>query len=177
MIKFFINNKMVTANSDETILQVARREGFYIPTMCYLTKTKPIASCRMCLVESQLNDDKDLILSCQEKPVENLKITTDSAQLFTHRQNIMKMYDVNHPLQCGVCDKSGECELQNKTLEFKVDTQNFSAIDQKRDIKEWGYINYDPSLCIMCEKCVRVSNEITGNEALKVNQVVMVQQL
>ena len=168
MVKFFINNKMVTANSDETILQVARREGFYIPTMCYLTKTKPIASCRMCLVESELNDDKDLILSCQEKPVENLKITTDSAQLFTHRQNIMKMYDVNHPLQCGVCDKSGECELQNKTLEFKVDTQNFSAIDQKRDIKEWGYINYDPSLCIMCEKCVRVSNEITGNEALKV---------
>jgi len=80
----------------------------------------------------------------------------------------MKLYGVNHPLECGVCDKSGECELQNKTMEFNVDQQTFMAKDQFRPVENWGHVSYDPSLCIMCEKCVRVSNEITGDEALQI---------
>jgi NADH-quinone oxidoreductase subunit G len=76
------------------------------------------------------------------------------------------MYDVNHPLQCGVCDKSGECDLQNKTLEFNVDTQDFAAKDLHRKQKKWGILGYDPSLCIMCEKCVHTCNEVIGTAAL-----------
>jgi NADH-quinone oxidoreductase subunit G len=81
----------------------------------------------------------------------------------------MKLYDVNHPLQCGVCPKSGECDLQNKTLEFQVSTQHFSAVEQKRELEFWGNISYDPYLCIMCERCVRVSNEIIGDGALQIS--------
>jgi NADH-quinone oxidoreductase subunit G len=78
----------------------------------------------------------------------------------------MKLYDVNHPLECGVCDKSGECDLQNKTLEFGVAAQSFSAKDQHRKIENWGLINYDPALCILCEKCVHVCNEVIGDDAI-----------
>ncbi len=165
-IKFFIDGKEVVAKRDETILQVARREGIYIPTMCYLTKVKPIASCRMCVVEVEGIDTP--ILSCQERAVEGIKVTTQSAELQKHRENIMKLYDVNHPLECGVCDKSGECDLQNMNLQFGVNSQQFTAKEQKREIKDWNFIQYDPSLCILCEKCVHTCNEIIGDDAIEV---------
>lgn len=165
MINFTINNQPVTAQKGETILQAARKAGFYIPTMCYLEKTTPCASCRLCVVETDKTDG--LILSCQTPPTEGLAVTIDSDRLKTERTNIMRLYDVNHPLECGVCDKSGACDLQNKTLEFGVDRQHFSAKEQQRKIEHWGLINYDPSLCILCEKCVHVCNEIIGDDAIE----------
>ncbi len=167
MVTLEINGKEVKAFKNETILNAARRNGFYIPTMCYLPKVKPIASCRMCVVDIEGMDDP--ILSCQERVVEGLKVQTHSEELHKQRQNIMKLYDVNHPLQCGACPKSGECDLQNKTLEFNVSSQNFSVKEQKREIQDWGNVTYDPYLCIMCERCVRVSNEIVGDEALQIS--------
>lgn len=164
MINFTINNQPVTAQKGETILQAARKAGFYIPTMCYLEKTTPCASCRLCVVETDKTDG--LILSCQTPPTEGLAVTLESERLTQERTNIMRLYDVNHPLECGVCDKSGACDLQNKTLEFGISSQHFSAKDQHRTIKHWGAINYDPSLCILCEKCVHVCNEIIGDDAI-----------
>jgi NADH-quinone oxidoreductase subunit G len=165
-INFTINGKAVAASRGETILDVARREGIDIPTMCYLTKVTPIASCRMCVVEA--DNTEGFILSCQTPPVEGVAITTESESLKKHRQNIMRMYAVNHPLECGVCDKSGECDLQNKTLEYQIGDQAFSAKDQKRPIEDWGLIQYDPSLCILCEKCVSTCNEAIGDDAIEV---------
>ncbi|NPA61793.1 MAG: 2Fe-2S iron-sulfur cluster binding domain-containing protein [Epsilonproteobacteria bacterium] len=165
-ITITIDGKECKGKFGQTILEIAREHGIYIPTMCYLTKTLPIASCRMCVVDVKGVDG--FILSCQEKAVDGIEVNTNTPELFKERQNIMKLYNVNHPLECGVCDQSGECELQNKTMEFEVAEQNFTARDQFRPVENWGYVSYDPSLCIMCEKCVRVSTEITGDEALKV---------
>lgn len=161
-----IDGKSCKGTFGETILQIARRNGVYIPTMCYLSKVSPIGSCRMCVVEVEGNNG--FVLSCQAKAVDGANITTNSPELFKHRQNIMKLYDVNHPLQCGVCDKSGECDLQNKTLELKVSSQEFGAVEQKRRSKKWGILGYDPYLCILCEKCVRTCNEVVGSNALYV---------
>jgi NADH-quinone oxidoreductase subunit G len=164
-INFIIDGRPVTAERGETILNVARREGIYIPTMCYLEKTSPCASCRLCVVEAEGVDG--MVLSCQTPPTEGLVVTTKSDELEKERKNIMRLYDVNHPLECGVCDKSGECDLQNKTLEFGVEAQHFTAKDQLRKIEHWGPINYDPALCIMCEKCVHVCNEVIGDDAIE----------
>ena len=164
MINFKIDGVEVTAQKGESIIDVARRNGFYIPTMCYLAKTTPNASCRMCSVEVVGQDG--FVLSCNTPAVEGIEVITDSEVLYSERQNIMKMYNVNHPLQCGVCDKSGECDLQNKTLEFGVAEQTFAVRDQARKKKKWGVHTYDPSLCIMCEKCTAVCNEVVGSEAL-----------
>jgi NADH-quinone oxidoreductase subunit G len=164
MIEFTINNQPVVAAHGETILQAARKAGFYIPTMCYIEKTTSCASCRLCVVETDASDS--LILSCQTPPTQGLAVTIDSDRLQMERTNIMRMYDVNHPLECGVCDKSGACDLQNKTLEFGISSQHFSAKEQYRKIEHWGLINYDPSLCILCEKCVHVCNEVIGDDAI-----------
>jgi len=164
MINFKINGRSVSAERGETIINVARREDIYIPTMCYLEKTSPCASCRLCSVE--VEGLEGFVLSCNTPPTEGINVITDSDALQTERTNIMRMYDVNHPLECGVCDKSGECDLQNKTLEYNVGQQLFSAKDQPRKIEKWGLINYDPSLCILCEKCTHVCNEVIGDDAL-----------
>ena len=166
MVKFTINNIPVEANKGETILEVARRYGIYIPTMCYISKTSPCASCRICSVEVEGVDG--FVLSCNTPPTEGINVVTDSKNLQNERTNIMKLYDVNHPLECGVCDKSGECDLQNKTLEFGVAKQDFSAKDQFRALKHWNLIDYDPALCILCEKCVHVCNEVIGDDAIEI---------
>ena len=166
IINFKIDGKDVVAQKGETILTVARKNDIYIPTMCYISKTTPCASCRMCVVEAE--GVEGFVLSCNTPPTEGIEITTSTKELESERTNIMKLYDVNHPLECGVCDKSGECDLQNKTLEFGVEQQNFSARDKARDNQDWGLINYDPSLCILCEKCVHVCNEVIGDDAIDV---------
>jgi len=164
MINFKIDGIDVSAAKGESIIEAARRIGAYIPTMCYLPKTTPNASCRMCSVEVKGQDG--FILSCNTPPVEGIEVITDSDALYKERQNIMKMYNVNHPLQCGVCDKSGECDLQNKTLDFGIAEQAFAVRDTSRKKKKWGVHTYDPALCIMCEKCTSVCNEVVGSEAL-----------
>lgn len=160
-----VDGKTCKSTFGKTILEIARENDIYIPTMCYLTKVKPIASCRMCIVDVEGVDGA--ILSCQEKATDGAVVTTNNAELYKERQNIMKLYNVNHPLECGVCDKSGECDLQNKTMEFDVEEQPFTTREQHRPVENWGHVSYDPALCIMCEKCVRVSTEITGDEALQ----------
>ena len=169
-------NKIITLNIDgidyqstfgKTILEIARENDIYIPTMCYLPKVQPIASCRLCVVEVKDNDG--MILSCQAKAIDGAVVTTNSSDLYKQRQNIMKLYNVNHPLECGVCDKSGECDLQNKTLDFNVEKQTFSVKEQDRPVENWGFISYDPALCIMCEKCVHVCNQIIGDESLQIS--------
>jgi NADH-quinone oxidoreductase subunit G len=165
-INLMIDGKACSGKFGQTILEIARENDIYIPTMCYLTKTLPIASCRMCIVDVEGVDGA--ILSCQEKATDGAVINTNNDELFKERQSIMKLYNVNHPLECGVCDKSGECDLQNKTMEFGVSKQSFTAKEPARPVQNWGVVSYDPALCIMCEKCVRVSTEITGDEALKV---------
>lgn len=166
LINFKIDGISVEAKRGETILNVARKNGIYIPTMCYISKTTPCASCRMCVVEAGGVDG--FVLACNTPPTDGIEITTNTPALELERTNIMKLYDVNHPLECGVCDKSGECDLQNKTLEFNVSRQNFSARDQSKSVKEWGLINYDESLCILCEKCVHVCNEVIGDDAIDI---------
>jgi NADH-quinone oxidoreductase subunit G len=161
-----IDGKRCKSTFGKTILEIARENGIYVPTMCYLTKVQPIGSCRMCVVE--VEGVEGMILSCQEKATDGAVIRTNNETIQQERQNIMKLYNVNHPLECGVCDKSGECDLQNKTMEFGLEAQGFTARDQHRPVENWGHVSYDPALCIMCEKCVRVSTEITGDEALKV---------
>jgi NADH-quinone oxidoreductase subunit G len=166
LITITIDGKECKGVYGQTILDIARENDIYIPTMCYLKKLTPIASCRMCSVKVEGVDGH--ILSCQEKAVDGAVVITQSDELQHERQNIMKLYNVNHPLQCGVCDKSGECELQDKTLEFAVDSQEFAVKDNLKKKKSWGVLSYDPSLCIVCERCVHTCNEVIGAAALYV---------
>ncbi|MDR1451626.1 MAG: (2Fe-2S)-binding protein [Helicobacteraceae bacterium] len=166
MVNLTIDGRLVSANEGDTILQAARKAGVYIPTLCFLSKVSAAGSCRLCVVE--IEGLKGFALSCQTPVKEGIAVTTDGEALFETRGNIVRMTCVNHPLACGVCDKSGECELQNKALEFGLSDQIFAAKEPRRLVENWRILTYDPSLCVLCERCARVCNEIVGSAALSI---------
>jgi len=162
-ININIDGKEVQTQEGEFILNAARANDIFIPAICYLTRCSPTLACRICLVEA----DGKQVYACNAKSKDGMNITTSTENIETERRAIMEVYDVNHPLQCGVCDQSGECELQNYTLELGVDSQNYAVKDVARVAQDWGHLRYDPALCIVCERCSTVCKDMIGDNSLK----------
>lgn len=162
-MKISINDQILEADEGESILNIARANGIYIPALCYLSGCSPTLACRLCMVEA----NGKVVYSCNAKVKEDMQIYTNTPEIAAERNAIMQTYCVNHPIQCGVCDKSGECELQNLTTHLKVNEQKFAIADTHKPHKKWGLINYDPALCIVCERCVTVCKDRIGESALK----------
>ena len=158
-----INGKNCEANEGDYLLEVARANDIFIPAICYLHDCTPTLACRMCMVEI----DGKRSYACNTKVKDGMVVLSDTKELWDERNAIMQTYCINHPLQCGVCDKSGECELQNFTLRAKVDTQNHYIKDFNKTPKNWGLLQYDPSLCIVCERCITVCKDKIGENELK----------
>ena len=158
-----IDGKDIQTEAGEYILNAARANDIFIPAICYLTRCSPTLACRICLVEA----DGKQVYACNAKAKDGMQIVTSTENIEKERRAIMEVYDVNHPLQCGVCDQSGECELQNYTLEMGVDSQSYSIKDVHRVAKDWDHLHYDPGLCIVCERCVTVCKDMIGDTSLK----------
>ena len=163
MISIKIDGIEYKAKEGEFILNAARANDIFIPAICYLTRCSPTLACRICLVEA----DGKQVYACNAKVKEGMEVTVDTPNILEERRAIMEVYDVNHPLQCGVCDKSGECELQNYTLELGVDSQSYMIPDTKRETVNWSSVlHYDPGLCIVCERCTTVCKDMIGDAAI-----------
>ena len=163
MITIKIDGIEYKAKEGEYILNAARANDVFIPAICYLTRCSPTLACRICLVEA----DGKQVYACNAKVKEGMEVTIDTPTILEERRAIMEVYDVNHPLQCGVCDKSGECELQNYTLELGVDSQSYMIPDTKRETTNWSSVlHYDPGLCIVCERCTTVCKDMIGDAAI-----------
>ncbi|PHS41085.1 MAG: ferredoxin [Sulfurovum sp.] len=163
MITIKIDGTEFKVKEGEFILNAARANDVFIPAICYLTRCSPTLACRICLVEA----DGKQVYACNAKVKEGMDVTTDTPNILEERRAIMEVYDVNHPLQCGVCDKSGECELQNYTLELAVDSQSYMIPDTKRETVNWSSVlHYDPGLCIVCERCTTVCKDMIGDSAI-----------
>ena len=158
-----IDGKEVQTQEGEFILNAARANDIFIPAICYLTRCSPTLACRICLVEA----DGKQVYACNAKSKDGMNVTTSTENIEKERRAIMEVYDVNHPLQCGVCDQSGECELQNYTLEIGVDSQSYAVKDVAREAQDWGHLHYDPGLCIVCERCSTACKDMIGDNSLK----------
>ncbi len=161
-ITITIDGREIKTQEGELILNAARANDIFIPAICYLTRCSPTLACRICLVEA----DGKQVYACNAKSKDGMEITTSTETIEAEKRAIMEVYDVNHPLECGVCDQSGECELQNYTLEIGVDSQSYAIKDVHRPVQNWGLLNYDPALCIMCERCTTVCKDMIGDSAL-----------
>lgn len=161
-----LDGKPVTVPQGTTILATARANGVYIPTLCYLKKLNPIGSCRICSVE--VAGLASPIMSCVTPVSEGMAVTTQSDKLTTYRQDMLRFILTNHPLDCPVCERSGECQLQNKTFEMKVLSAFATANPKKTPRADWRLMRYDRNLCIFCERCVKVCWEVQGFGALEI---------
>lgn len=163
MISIFINDRQIYANEGDTILKVARSNKIFIPAICYLENCSATLACRLCMVEA----DGKIVYSCNAKAKDGMKIYTNTKDILSYRKAIMQTYCINHPLECGVCDKSGECELQNYVHMTGVNSQEYFIADTHKTVQDWGLVKYDPSLCIVCERCVTVCKDKIGDSNLK----------
>ena len=163
-----LDGRTVEVASGDTIIQAAAKNGIKIPTLCYLKKMRPIGSCRVCSVE--VEGIASPVMSCVTPVSDGMVVTTDSPKIREFRKNMIQFILVNHPLDCPVCERSGECQLQNLTYEFGIHKHDWATLPPKRvPMVDWDLIQYNRNLCIICERCVVICREVQGLAALKID--------
>ena len=166
MVNLIIDDKQVTAPKTATIYEAAKINGINIPILCHDKKLKPFGACRMCLVEVEQMKGRQ-IPACTTPATEGMIIRTATPDIIKARKMVLELLLLNHPLDCPVCDKSGDCDLQNLTYEYKVNSNRFT--DEKFN-HEIDYnnplIERDMNRCVLCGKCARICDEIVSFGAL-----------
>ena len=161
-----IDGKEVTVPRETTILEAAKVLGIEIPTLCYHPKLQPIGSCRLCLVE--IEGTEKPVTSCNTPVVEGMNVTTNSERLFKLRQEAIRFMLVNHPLDCPICDKGGECRLQDLAFEFGIKENIYHISSQATQIDYLSpLIERNNNRCVRCGRCVSICNEIQGEMAIE----------
>jgi formate dehydrogenase alpha subunit len=173
MVTLTIDDKKITVEEGTTILKAAEKLGIEIPTFCFHDKLESVGACRMCLVE--VEKMPKLQIACATAVSEGMVVRTDTPQVATARKGVLEFLLINHPLDCPVCDKGGECELQNHVFKYGSDRSRF--IEEKRrfivdlkskhdDLAIGPQIIRNMNRCIVCRKCVRFMREIAGETDL-----------
>lgn len=165
MVTIEINNRQVKAQNGEYILNVLKREGIRVPTLCHLPDLFPSGACRLCVVE--VEGVPGLVPSCAFPVSEGMKIKTHSPRAIRARKTIVELLCANHPDDCLYCVRNGNCELQRLAEELGVRERRYSGArnEYKIDTSSPSIVR-DPSKCILCGKCVRVCEEIQGVSAI-----------
>ncbi|MDI6800932.1 MAG: molybdopterin-dependent oxidoreductase [Thermodesulfovibrionales bacterium] len=167
MIEFTINGKTIKVEPGSTILQAALKNGIYIPNMCYDKRLKPYGGCRLCVVE--LEGQKRLFASCSTPAEDGMVVFTETPKLTKARKTVLELLLVHHPLDCPICDKAGECSLQDLAFKYGPSQSRFFA-ERKHDPEriDAPIVERNPNRCILCGKCVRVCYEHQGVGAINI---------
>lgn len=161
VITFIIDGREVSAGEGQTILDVAREAGVYIPTLCNLQGLHPVGACRVCLVE--IKGSPKLVPACVTRPTEGLEVMTDSARLQEYRRTITEMLFSERNHVCAVCVSNGNCELQ--TLAQKVGVTSLRVPYRYPRLPvdaSHARFTVDHNRCVLCARCVRVCDEVEG---------------
>ncbi len=167
MITVTVNGKEILVKAGTLILEAARDAGFDIPTFCYQADLMGVGSCRMCLVE--IEGQKKLQPSCITPVIEGMKIQTETEQIKKARQGVLEFFLSNHALDCPVCDKGGECELQDMVYQHGPPTGRFAETKYRFHEKDYilsPVIVKNSNRCVQCLRCVRVCDEVVGRSVL-----------
>ena len=162
MVTLTIDGKEITVKKTSTIYEAAREAGIHIPVLCYAKKLLPYGACRICLVEVEQMKGR-LIPSCTTPVTEGMVVTTSSEEIRKVRKTVLEFLLVNHVIECPVCDKGGECDLQELTFEYEVYPNRFTG--EKFDLPKDEVnplIERNMNRCVLCGKCARVCDEIVG---------------
>ena len=168
LVKLNIDGKEVHAEKGALLIEVARQNGIEVPAFCYHEDYTLQAACRMCLVE--VEKTPKLQVGCTLPVAEGMVVHTDSALVKSARKGTLEFLLTNHPLDCPVCDKGGECELQDMVFRYGAGESRFLETKHHTDEKQWSPVVYfDGPRCILCYRCVRACNEGMGVGALGVS--------
>jgi NADH-quinone oxidoreductase subunit G len=168
MIKLTIDDQVLEAKEGLTILQAAQASGIDIPHFCYHPAFAPEGSCRMCLIE--IEGVPKLELACSTSVREGQKVRTRSPRVIEARRAVLEFLLAEHPLDCPICDKAGECRLQDFYYEYGLFDSRLKDAKEKREKKVaiGDKLILDRERCILCTRCVRFLKEVTGTGELGV---------
>lgn len=169
-IHLTIDGKAVEVASETTILSAAASVGVEIPTLCYMKGLPPDGSCRLCVVEIFGGRKKGLFTACSEHCAEGMDVRTHSEKVVEARRFILDLLMSNHKEHCFNCPQNGDCRLQSYCMEYGVSETSFvgKMINKAFDGSS-PYFNYDPKLCIMCRRCQRTCESVTGKNIISLN--------
>ncbi len=160
-VKLTINGQEVTAPKGELLIEACEMNGVYLPRFCHHRGLTPQASCRMCVVRVDNPKIPKLQTACTMPVTDGMAVTTESKEIEETRAGMIEFLLSNHPVDCPVCDRAGECELQDQTYGFGEDRTRFQFSD-KEDFLERQiapFIYNDPQRCVVCKRCTRVCEE------------------
>ncbi len=165
MVELIIDNKKVSVDDGTTILRAAQMNGIKIPNMCYDKRLRPYGGCRLCVVEA--DGSPRLLASCSTPVAPGMIIKTDTPKLRKVRQTVLELLLIHHPLDCPVCDKAGECDLQDIAYEYGKPEGRFKRHRKGAPPDVRGpLVELTANRCILCGKCVRICSEFQGRGAL-----------
>lgn len=160
-----INGREVKADPGELVIDVAERHGVYIPRFCYHNRMTPVGMCRMCVVEIDTGRGPALTPSCMIACGEGMTVDTESQVTKKAQEGILEFLLINHPLDCPVCDKGGECPLQDQAVACGPGESRF--VEEKRHYEKPIPLNENVALdrerCILCDRCTRFAKEVAGD--------------
>ncbi|MBL8774895.1 MAG: NADH-quinone oxidoreductase subunit NuoG [Acidimicrobiales bacterium] len=160
-----VNGQPVVAEKGELVIAAAERAGVYIPHFCYHPRMKPVGMCRMCIVDIDSGRGPALQPSCMIEVAPDMVVNTESDATKKAQDGVLEFLLLNHPLDCPVCDKGGECPLQDQTIAYGPGESRF--VEEKRHhakpipISENVYL--DRERCILCDRCTRFAKEVAGD--------------
>ena len=170
MVNLTIDGRAIQAPKGQTILEVADANGIFIPRLCYHPALKPIGACRICVVEVKPGPPRP-IPACATPVTEGMEVNTTSERLQKIRDELMKLVLINHALDCPICDKGGECELQDLTHALGVDQVDLEAVKLAPNHDyESLFVERHPDRCVTCGRCVHVCRDHVGAMAINFTQ-------
>ncbi|HEX9746656.1 MAG TPA: NADH-quinone oxidoreductase subunit NuoG [bacterium] len=172
-VNLTIDGVPVSVEPGTLIIEAALKAGIYIPRFCYHKLLKPYAGCRMCLVEIPKGSERDPRPfpkpqpSCAIPVQEGMAVETQSDSVNAIRQGVMEFTLINHPLDCPICDKGGECDLQDQAYLYGRDDSRFlekKMFSRNHDLSSLIVLDYNR--CILCKRCVRWTEEVADDDRL-----------
>ena len=165
-INITINDQPVTVPKGTLLVEAAKQIGIDIPVFCYHEKLGPFGCCRMCLVE--VEKMPKLTTACTQTVMPDMVVKTESPKARKAQQGVLEFALLNHPLDCPVCDKGGECPLQDNTFKFGLGKtrMEFDRADNDKATPLSPVITIDRERCIACQRCTRYSDIIEQEQAL-----------
>jgi len=164
-VAFTLNGVEVRATPGRNLIDACEDAGVYIPRFCYHPRMTPVGMCRMCLVEVDTGRGPALTPSCMLTVSDAMVIDTESEATKKAQDGVLELLLINHPLDCPVCDKGGECPLQDQTMSYGPGESRF--VEEKRHFEKpipiSDTVYLDRERCILCDRCTRFADEVAGD--------------
>jgi NADH-quinone oxidoreductase subunit G len=170
-ITITVDGKEITCQPGELLIEVAKRAGIYIPYFCYHPRMDPVGACRMCLINLQPGPPKPQT-ACTTRVADGMVIETQfvNDEVRNAQQGVLEFLLINHPLDCPICDRGGECPLQDQTQDYGAAESRYVEVKRRfeKAVPISPLIRLDRERCILCYRCTRFCEELSGDTLIGV---------